>query len=692
MTGRWALLALAFNSGLGCSPLDGREPAAIEGAAADSDAGGGEAVRREGADGSALNGPTPDAGAGLSVGATGSSEIGALLEAGASELVFGSVVVGQSRTLEVPLRNRGTQPLSVALRLTGTGATELSLVEPCAREIPAGGVCNARIQFAPTRVGAHVAELVIANVTEGLEASVAISATARLPGELSGGVASFDFAPTEVGVSQEAFRWVITNDSATGTAPLALSQTSGSPFTVASGCAAGLPAGGSCAVVVVFTPAVAGIFSDFLLLSDGEREVSLSLSGAGHYRLTVDRSGEGEISAVNGGLTCAGTSCTGLFAPGTSVELSARTENGSSSYFSQWAPGTCGPRRQCSFQMDQSRRVVADFRPADPNLVFVTSQTYPGNLGGLSAYDAECNRVASAAGLNNAAGDGFIAALSDANVSLRQRLGSARGWLRLDGRVFADTVDDLFALRVRHPIDFDELGGALNPGTLTRGVPTIWTGTNVNGTSGSTCNSWTSQSAQDLALAGRGTGGGAVWLSIASFDCASSLRLACMGTTRAAPAELPVVSGKRIWASTNYVPGSMTPDAKCQSELPAGVANGVAFIGYSNRAAAAVIDEDLNYVRPDGVLVGTGLALLDMNVFAGPWIQADGTARNYTGAVRTGGETPREVAIYTCDDWQSNGTDVLGGVGDYGVSDLRFFFTFQAPACNFGFPIYCVEP
>ena len=74
-----------------------------------------------------------------------------------------------------------------------------------------------------------------------------------------------------------------------------------------------------------------------------------------------------------------------------------------------------------------------------PNLVFVTSTTYRGDLGGLQAADARCRERARAANLRGT----FVALLSSSTVDARTRLGTARGWVRTDGRPFADTQDDL---------------------------------------------------------------------------------------------------------------------------------------------------------------------------------------------------------------------------------------------------------
>ena len=88
------------------------------------------------------------------------------------------------------------------------------------------------------------------------------------------------------------------------------------------------------------------------------------------------------------------------------------------------------------------------------------SATFATTLGGAQLYDSQCNSLATAAGINDVTGNAFVAWMSDATSNARARLGaSARGWVRMDGRPFADTQSDLFSNNVVfHPIRLDENG------------------------------------------------------------------------------------------------------------------------------------------------------------------------------------------------------------------------------------------
>jgi hypothetical protein len=91
------------------------------------------------------------------------------------------------------------------------------------------------------------------------------------------------------------------------------------------------------------------------------------------------------------------------------------------------------------------------------NLVFVTSQhVIAGQLGSLAAADARCNDAAGGAGLPGH----YVAWLSTSKTSAIDRLAGARGWVRPDGRPFADTPADIAAGRIWYPASIDENGAA----------------------------------------------------------------------------------------------------------------------------------------------------------------------------------------------------------------------------------------
>jgi hypothetical protein len=136
-------------------------------------------------------------------------------------------------------------------------------------------------------------------------------------------------------------------------------------------------------------------------------------------------------------------------------------------------------------------------------LVFVSSQLYDGNLGGLVGADAKCQSLASAAGLVGT----FKAWLSDTNTSAASRLTQHSGpYQRVDGVVVADSWSDLTDGALKAPIRKDEKGNegptAGNSLLALQSLNTgVWTFTKVDGERFTTaadpffkppCNDWTS--------------------------------------------------------------------------------------------------------------------------------------------------------------------------------------------------------
>lgn len=65
----------------------------------------------------------------------------------------------------------------------------------------------------------------------------------------------------------------------------------------------------------------------------------------------------------------------------------------------------------------------------DPNIVFVTSVTYNGNLGGFAGADQKCQTLATATGLPQNTDKAWLSTFSENAID---RLGSARGWVPVD--------------------------------------------------------------------------------------------------------------------------------------------------------------------------------------------------------------------------------------------------------------------
>jgi hypothetical protein len=133
---------------------------------------------------------------------------------------------------------------------------------------------------------------------------------------------------------------------------------------------------------------------------------------------------------------------------------------------------------------------------SNTKIVFLSSQVYTGNLGGLAGADSICNSLAAAAGLPGV----FMAWISDSTQSPSSRFTqyTASLYIRTDGQPVALGWNQLTSGSLLNPINVDEKGA---PGPLA----VAWTATEPNGTAGPTvvlynwaapanpdCSDWTS--------------------------------------------------------------------------------------------------------------------------------------------------------------------------------------------------------
>ena len=452
-----------------------------------------------------------------------------------------------------------------------------------------------------------------------------------------------------------------------------------------------LQTGASCTVRFSFKPTAAGPRTVSLTISATPGgSVTLTATEPGQYRVTVTVSGAGTVTSAPAGINC-GETCSMLFDPG-AVTLTAQPANGSSVRFAGWSDAGCpGSSRSCALDVTAPTTVTASFTPVAANLIFVTAGTFPANLGSATAYDAKCNEAATAAGLNDASGTAYVSTVSDSASLGKDRLGTARGWVRMDGMPFADTQSSLFdATQVFNSIRFDENGSRLSN-------KFAFTGAEADGTlSIFNCANWTSTTAAGsaaFAMYGTSAGGPGDWNTGISNGCQVNQSLICMGKARTATVTPLVQSGKKIWQSPVYTMGSVTPDAQCQLNRPAGVAAASAFVSFTNRTAASVLSPTAIYVRPDGTQVGTGAQLAaGGDLDSGIW--QFGTGGYSEAVVWTGSTLPSSTGTTdsTCANWTSPSSTTAGQLGETTYDTGPQWWSGFSFSCSSQYFLYRVEP
>jgi hypothetical protein len=148
--------------------------------------------------------------------------------------------------------------------------------------------------------------------------------------------------------------------------------------------------------------------------------------------------------------------------------------------------------------------------------VFVTNNTWTGNIGGLSGADAKCMLAANAARLNGT----WMAWLSSNSTSASSRLYHyTTGVYRLDGIKVANNWNDLTDGTLLAPINITERRQVVQS-------PKVWTGTNTTGAKYAPfCGNWASAS-------GNGTIGNAFrkdyrWTVEGKEACSGTKHLYC---------------------------------------------------------------------------------------------------------------------------------------------------------------------
>lgn len=165
--------------------------------------------------------------------------------------------------------------------------------------------------------------------------------------------------------------------------------------------------------------------------------------------------------------------------------------------------------------------------------VFVTSTNGPGDLGdwttpdvpgtGIAAGDQICQELALDAALDHA--DTFQAILSDSSTNASQRIPSGGPFVRLDGTLVAQTVNELFGGRSRSSIHVDENGDFYSS---FGSIDFVWTGSDYFGNVEANlhCADWTSTSG--TGHVGRPQTGGTWMFDYIGSGCSQDRRLYCV--------------------------------------------------------------------------------------------------------------------------------------------------------------------
>ena len=166
--------------------------------------------------------------------------------------------------------------------------------------------------------------------------------------------------------------------------------------------------------------------------------------------------------------------------------------------------------------------------------VFVTSEEFTGNLGGLEGADEKCQRLATDAGLVGQ----YKAWLSTTTVDAKDRIPTTGPYKLVDGTTVSETLLDLLDGFIDTPIMVDENARRIQTGgtSPSRGIG-VWTATDTSGRllvplafsvpSDETCADWRAVNIE--ALVGSAEVSGSDWTENRQQSCIDLARLYCFG-------------------------------------------------------------------------------------------------------------------------------------------------------------------
>ena len=164
------------------------------------------------------------------------------------------------------------------------------------------------------------------------------------------------------------------------------------------------------------------------------------------------------------------------------------------------------------------------FTPPAPKKVFVTADSWNGNLGGVAGADAKCAAAASTAGLAGSY-KAWISTSSYSPATSSSFYKHTGPYITLNNKKIADDFTDLTSGSVQSVVDVDQNGTPFSTEQYT------WTGTRSSGTLRSTsytCNNWTTGTSGSSGWRGSTNRDNKWWTDFNMQSCDNTFRLYCL--------------------------------------------------------------------------------------------------------------------------------------------------------------------
>jgi hypothetical protein len=554
------------------------------------------------------------------------------------------------------LTNRGGSPTGALSTTIGGDSAQFTVMsDQChGMTLAPGASCAIQIQFAPATYGAFTLSL-LATASPGGAASVSLGGTGQTHATLTATRAG-DGTGTIAAAGLTCTGATCTGSYArTGVAPSV--QLTATPAT---------------GVTLAWSGDCAGTASACTVVMDRDRSATATFTIIKNTLTVATRlvgGAFGKVTSSPSGIDC-GATCTHTYASTASVTLTA-SPNGTA-VFQGWTGDCAGQAKACVVAMTAARSVTATFKPP-VNYIFATSKDYPTTgFGGLAGADDICQSHAAAAGLPGT----FVAFLSTSTVNAKDRVGAARGWIRVDGKPVIDSLATTLATgQIFYSPALDELGAPADIGA-------VMTGTKPDGTvdAGYTCSDYTSPSGS--VTIGGARDGAFNWLALGGSDCSAGFRIWCLQTDYTTPLQMPPLSNPIAFVTKDYfdtATGLAAADAMCRTDATsAGLPDAdsyKALLGTHAMAPASRFSSTYTFKRTDDVpLNASGDSFFDKTKtwFAPLDVTADKTY--FHGAdIAIGSLDPTVIGANTCNDWTvDTAAAKLDGVQTYNPNPFHY--------------------
>jgi hypothetical protein len=330
------------------------------------------------------------------------------------------------------------------------------------------------------------------------------------------------------------------------------------------------------------------------------------------------------------------------------------------------------------------------------NVAFVSSATIvPGALGGISAGDMVCQSLANTAKLPGT----YVAWLSDSTTNAVERLAGSQGWYRIDGKPFANTVDDLAHGRVLYPLRITDQNVDLVEGG--DGALLVATGTGANGmhVANADCSGFASTAG--TVVTGEADAGGPVWTAATVPgvpNCEIAMHLYCFGTGQQVTVGVVPESTKLAFVTTAPIAIAMQVgtdvgafDMACMTEAQDASLTGTfrAAVATTTAAARTRVTSNGPWVRHDGIttirsdFVGLAAPILQ-DAHGNPILDGE---QVWSGATSLTTKT-QNAPTDNCSGWGVVTSTAL--VGDPSRSDGKNFDV-GTKTCSMTAHLYCLQ-